>query len=512
MQSLKEFSIYTRSTIDSKYTYALLANAEAMGLSKLLLNENAGSNIAHELLHKHKNDSILVVCGCGGNGSIGISVARHLFEYVPSLDIALLCDGSEIKSNEARTNLEIMRKLTNIVEIKGDMEKLKAMVKKADVVIDAIIGVGLRGRADKNLSNAIRVINDYAHYIVSVDLPSGLNADTGLPNKVCINANLTYMLYKPKPLSVTRSYVKNSIILDLGLPFSSELLAGPGDVMLATEPIAFNANKYTHGSVLIVGGSADYPGAPLLAAHSSMNAIASLYSGSGYVTVAAPSGSLKNEMVPPTLIVKEFGAREFSAEDIPRIADIRHDVAVIGPGLASTSKGFESIMKFIKSELARKKGVIIDAAAIKAISRNTSVLGKNCIVTPHDGEFKSLTGVNLKNAPLEKRIYAAIDFAKSYKCTIVLKGHETIITDGSLLKVNVAASPALATMGTGDVLSGIIASYFAAHNNAFESAVAGVYVHSLIGDELYKEKGVHITAEDVIAKIPSVLKRFDVII
>jgi NAD(P)H-hydrate epimerase len=169
-----------------------------------------------------------------------------------------------------------MRKLTNIVEIKGDMENLKAMVKKADVVIDAIIGVGLHGRPDKNISDAIRIVNNYAHYIISIDLPSGLNADTGLPNKACINANLTYMLYKPKPLSVTRSYVKNSIILDLGLPFSSELLAGPGDVMLATEPIAFNANKYTHGSVLIVGGSLDFAGAPLLTANSSMNAKESL--------------------------------------------------------------------------------------------------------------------------------------------------------------------------------------------------------------------------------------------
>jgi NAD(P)H-hydrate epimerase len=215
--------------------------------------------------------------------------------------------------------------------------------------------------------------------------------------------------------------------------------------------------------------------------------------------------------VPPELIVKQFAGSEFSSDDIPRLAEIRHDVAVIGPGLASTGKSFGSIMEFIKSESARGKGVIIDAAAIKSISRNTSALGKDCIVTPHEGEFKFLTGINLKNKPLEKRIYAAMDFAKSYRCTIVLKGHETIITDGSLLKINVAASPALATMGTGDVLSGIIASYFAAHKNAFESAVAGVYVHSLIGDELYKEKGVHITAEDVIAKIPEVLKRFDVI-
>jgi len=508
MQSLKEFSIYTKSTISARDTYALRASAESFGVTKNMLAENAGANIATELLHKHKNDSILVVSGTGNKGAIGLSVARHLLEYVKHIEVAILCKPEAIKEDVLKRNYDILSKLM-VIETVEEESKLKRMVKKADVVIDAIIGVGLKGRPDRYISNAINIINKYGKFIVSIDIPSGINPDTGLPNIASIKAHVLYSLYKDKPFAITRAYAHNIYIIDLGLPFSVELLTGPGDIMLATEPHLIDANKYTNGSVLIVGGSADYAGAPLLVAYGTINALSALYSGAGYATVVMPSSLISRSSIPPNIIARGLSGDFIKKEDIPKLESIRHDVIVIGPGLSTSNESLENIAELIKSETAKGKSIILDATAIKAVAGNKSLLGKNIIITPHDGEFGYLTNTVMKNMPLEKRIYAAIDFAKSYKCVVVLKGHETIITNGSLLKINVSSTPVLATMGTGDVLAGIIASYLSVHKDPFESAVAGVYAHSMIGDAVYKEKGLHATASDIIAKIPETLKIYD---
>ncbi len=507
MQSLKEFSIYTKKTLSVRDTYALRANAEALGVTKMLLTENAGANIANELLHKHKNDTILVVSGCGNKGAIGLSVARHLLERAKSVEVVLLCKPEEITDKELKANYDILSKLIHI-ESRPDSNALARKVRGADVVIDAIVGIGLHGRPDSCLSAAIGIINKYSKHTVSIDIPSGINPDTGLPNVASIKAQRLYVLYKSKPFLITREYAQNVEIIDMGFPYIGELLTGPGDVMLATEARAIDANKYTSGGVLIVGGSKDYKGAPLLTSYGAINAFSALYVGTGYVTVAMPR-SIAEKVIIPNLIVKGFSGDSLKREDISGLGEIKHDVMIIGPGLAQDEESLKNIIELIRSESAKKKGVIIDATAIKAVAQNKNVLGKNVIITPHDGEFGYLTGKSLKGAGLDRRAYAAIEFAKAYKCTVVLKGHETIITNGELLKINMAETPTLATMGSGDVLAGIIGSYFASHKDPFESAVAGVYVHSKIGEILYKEKGLHITSNDVINKIPEVLKEFD---
>ncbi len=507
MQSLKEFSIYTKKTITARDTYALRANAEAMGMSKAMLAENAGANIAAALLLNHKNQRVLVVCGCGNKGAIGLSVARHLLDHVSHIDVAI-CNPEELKEPVTKLNYEILQKFTEIKAIE-DPEKLKPMIKNADVVVDAIVGVGLRGRPDKRIASAINAINKYSKYTAAIDIPSGIDPDTGMPNIASIKADMLYTLHKEKPFSNTRAYAKNVSVVDIGMPYATELIAGPGDVMLATEPRAINSNKYTNGSVLVIGGSSDYAGAPMLAAYGTLNALSALYTGAGYVTVVMPSMLRGKANVPPALIVRSFLGKELSDADIPKLEDIRHDVAVIGPGLSSSKESMRSIIGLVKSETARGKFVILDATAIKAVAQSKSVLGKNIIITPHDGEFSYLAGKNLKGATLEMRIHNAIDFAKSYRCIVVLKGHETIVTDGNLLKINIAETPVLATVGTGDVLSGIIASYLSVHKQPLESAVAGVYVHSQIGNAAFKEMGLHVTADDIISRIPEVLKKFD---
>jgi NAD(P)H-hydrate epimerase len=172
---------------------------------------------------------------------------------------------------------------------------------------------------------------------------------------------------------------------------------------------------------------------------------------------------------------------------------------------------YRQLKALFDAEKKANRSVIVDGMGLRLVSKYKNLITNNMVLTPHDGEFKALSGVDTKAQSLYKRIYAALDFAKTYGCTLVLKGHDTIITDGKLLKVNRAKTPALATMGTGDVLAGIIASYAALNRNLFESAAAAVYVHAAIGDKLYAQRGIHITAQDVIAELPETMKQFDTI-
>ena len=298
--------------------------------------------------------------------------------------------------------------------------------------------------------------------------------------------------------------------LNLVTPLSADLLTGPHDVELATEPRPAEMNKYTTGSILIVGGGVDYHGAPILAADAANNAIAALRTGVGYVTIFVPKDKANLvRKISPNLIVKAYDGMSLSRSYVSLICEAKHNVAVIGPGLGKSGTIYDGVAALVERENGSGKLILIDGDAIGAIAKHKRLIGKNMILTPHRGEFARLTGVDSDDATLSQLTERAISFAKSYNCVIVLKGHETVITDGKMLKINISKSSALATMGTGDVLSGIIAAYLASHKNTFESATAGVYVHSMIGDMLNESHGHHIIAEDVVRAIPDFLKHFD---
>jgi len=289
---------------------------------------------------------------------------------------------------------------------------------------------------------------------------------------------------------------------------SGAALATDTDIRIATRRVAQHSYKYSRGRVLIIADGVEWRGAAVMAAYAANNAIASLRTATGFVTVAAPK-----ELVPlfskfsPVFVLKELAGNDRGR--VSAVDSIRHDATVVGPGIQSADTRTSFLEKMLKSEEAAKRTVVLDAGVLGALAKKKWMITANTILTPHDGEFKALTGVNLKGKGLASRIKAAKDFVKKHDCTLVLKGHETIIADRERVKVNMAKSPALATMGSGDVLCGMIASYAAQHSDLFESAVAGVHAHSLIGDALFRKKGMHIIATDIIDAIPDVLKRFD---
>ncbi len=284
------------------------------------------------------------------------------------------------------------------------------------------------------------------------------------------------------------------------------ILTADKDIRKATKPVGLHSYKYSRGRVLIIADSREWRGAAVMAAYAANNAIAALRTVSGFVTVAAPKGLFQAlSDLSPVFVLKELTGNE--SDYVKTIEGIRHDAIVMGPGIQKLQMAL--LERLVRAEERAGKPIIIDAGVIGLVSKKKSIITRNMILTPHDGEFKTLTGIELEGRDTADRIGAARNFSNKHGCTLVLKGHETIITDGTRLKVNIAKSPALATMGTGDVLAGIIASYAAQHNDLFESAVAGVRAHSLAGDILSKEKGVHILATDIIGALPRVLKKFD---
>ncbi len=287
-------------------------------------------------------------------------------------------------------------------------------------------------------------------------------------------------------------------------------IASAADVRRATEPRSMNADKYSHGTILIIGGNKNYRNAPLHAAFAANAALAASRTGSGYVTIAGPEEVIRLALaLSYGPVVRVLKGR---SSDLAIIKGVRHNVLVIGPGydLPETNANRRLIASIIRFEKDAGNIVIADASVLKFF-KDKNFFWKNLIITPHLGEYKKLTGTDLKNATLREKVKSAASFAKKFNCTILLKGNITIITDGNRIKLNRAKTPALAVQGTGDVLCGIIASYASMHGDPFESAVAGAYVHAKIGDELYKKKGLHIIARDVTEAIPYALKRFDII-
>ncbi len=511
MQRLKEFVEYAKKTFSIKDVTAAIANLNYLGFNETLLLENAGISVANYLIKEHKKSNILFVCGHGGKGAIGLAAARHVIDYVNNIEIVFV---DEDRSNRDTTNLnytlvDITQKTTHITE--HNIQDFKKLLKWSDLVIDSIMGIGMSGLIDSFTSQIINEINLSKRKVISIDIPTGINADTGFPNRRSINADMTLILQNMKiGILKNKSFNKKNIkILDAGIPRVLGLFTGPGDVMLATHPKLESSNKYTNGSVMILGGSEKYKGAPFLAAFATNNSLAALRVGTGYVTVFSPadiSPTIINKL--PNIIVNSI-PNKISDEEVGDMIKTRHNVLIIGPGIETsfTENGF--IEKLIRIEKIRNNIVIADASAMKIIIEK-KLMYPNMVFTPHYGEFKRMTGIDLKNATLSKKIRSALNFSNKYNCCIILKGHETIITNGKLLKINIAKTSALATMGTGDVLDGIIAGYSAIHRDIFESSIAAVYIHSKIADLLTIQKGNHIIAQDIIEEIPNILKRFDI--
>ena len=508
--SYEHYRRYVSQEISSEEMEAIEENAESLGFDKRLMMENAGATLAYFVKETTKVEGKigLVICGTGNNGGDGFVIARHLRNFGCNPSVILIGKRSEIRTNESKSNWILLENMGDIERIfLPDSSLLPLLMKKlhyADFIVDAILGTGVKGPLKEPLLSCVNAINESGKLVFAVDTPTGLNPSSGEIHGKAVRAKYTITFHKMKKgFKGLTEYTGKVVVREIGIPFEAEFLAGPGDIRRAIKPRRLYSHKGDYGYVLIVGGSEMYSGAPVLAG------LSSLRTGAGLVYVLAPPNiSNTIRQMSPDIIVQEMASDHLDIKSVLKVEKLldKLDALVIGPGLGL----HEDTVKAIPLLVSKAKGkvpIVLDADGFKSLRSCPEVL-EGVVATPHAGEFKHVFSVEV-NEKWQDRVDEAVKVAEKYKFTLVLKGHDTLITDGQKVKVNRWNTPGMAVAGTGDVLSGIIATFLAQKHGNFLSAVAATYVHGDAGKRAVEKKGFHILASDIVEAIPETMKPFD---
>ena len=486
------------------------------GVSSLDLMERAGSAVARAavtLAGGSYGKRFVVVCGKGNNAGDGFVAARRLREFGGS-PIVILAESPLELRGDARVNFDRLR---GVRVLEANASAVSKELKKADVIIDALFGTGFRGEIKEPARSQVSVMNNSPAPVLSVDIPSGVNGETGqvAQDGLVVKADLT----------VTMAALKRGLLLFPGAECAGRIsiaeIGIPEDVIDADVEVveredvrsllprrSRTAHKRSVGSVFVVAGSVGMSGAAVLTAS------AALRSGAGYVTVGTPSSvatQLDQAILEATTLPlpeTASGTVEASAVNLVLERAERFDVVALGPGLSTDEETVEFVKKLV-AEL--DKPLIMDADAINAFQNDAAGLMRRSaptLLTPHPGELARLMGSSSKEIESD-RIGAAREAAHKTKSVILLKGFRSVIASPQTERRIVlcpTGGPALATAGTGDVLTGIVSAFFAELHEAFDSAWAAAWVHGRSGDllgERFTERSVK--AGDVVEVIPEVL-------
>lgn len=488
---------------------------EELGIPSLVLMENAGRQVVAAIEALFPNLAlrrVAVLAGRGNNGGDGFVIARTLLERVIEVPVFVIGSLSEVRG-DARHNMEILGRLgASVVEISDEQawELHFSEISQCDLVVDAIFGTGLRRALDGMYPTIVGDLNGSGLPVVAVDLPSGLLADTHDVPGEAVRATVTVSLAAPKICHIlppARRVCGDLVIADIGIPeVIIERLDGPytevitRDVMRTVlEPRDPDAHKGEFGRVLIVAGSMGKSGAAHLAA------MAALRSGAGLVTVATPRSvqPILAAMAPEymTIGLPEDASGQVTAAAVDRVLEVATDVIALGPGLGTG----DEVRAFVQGVVARAGvPIVLDADGLNAFAgehaaRLTGRDGHDIIITPHPGEMGRLMGLSTEQVQKD-RVAAARTFAEQHQLHVVLKGHRTLIAapEGTVA-INMTGNPGMATGGTGDVLTGVIAGWFGQLLDAEGAARLGVYLHGHAGDLAMADLGeVALTASDLL--------------
>lgn len=491
--------------ITSEEMRAIEVNSEYYGISLIQLMENAGRNIALEVNSRFKSEQkIAIFCGLGGNGGDGFVAARHLLSMGHKISIILIGKEQDIAHQAAIKNWIALQPLKKDIPIEQVTDSSMIPKIKADIVIDALLGTGSKGKLKPLLSKIVDYINSMKVPVIAVDVPTGVNSDTGEILGNAVKADFTVTFYKPKKgLETAKKYTGKIIVKDIGLPEQFEKFSGPGDVLLATKTRASNAHKGDSGRLLVIGGSEVFSGAP------SLVSLAALRTGIDIALTAAPEMAAHDiASLSPDLIVIKLDGKNLSEKNINCIKEhIKNvDAIVLGPGLGLNSE----TKKFVKSTVdiieEAGKPLLLDADGLKAFAEFKRKLAIPLVLTPHAGEYAILTEKELPPIEdIDKRVHAVKKTAEELNAVLLVKGQIDVITDGKRSKLNFTGNSGMSVGGTGDVLSGIVGALLSQKVNPFEAAVAGAFVNGAAGDLVANELGNHMVASDLLNWIPIVL-------
>jgi ADP-dependent NAD(P)H-hydrate dehydratase / NAD(P)H-hydrate epimerase len=491
------------NTITSRDMRALEVNAEYFGLSLLQLMENAGRAVAAETINRfQKNKKATIFCGLGGNGGDGFVAARHLLAADFEVDVVLIGSSRDISHEAAEHNWGILQSLDK-VRLQEVSDSALMPKTTSGVVIDALLGTGTKGKLRPPISKAVDYMNSLNACRIAIDIPTGIDSDTGEVLGTAVKADLTITFHKAKTgLEKAKKYVGELVIADIGLPKEMERFGGPGDVSMVTRGRDPTAHKGDFGRLLVIGGSEVFSGAPTLVS------LAALRSGVDIAYLAAPSKTAYAiASMSPDLITIKLDGENLNLKNLETIKPYLSmvDAVVMGPGLGLTSETVKFVKACVDEVEKAKKPLLLDADGLKAFAKFKRALKTPLVLTPHAGEYFILTGEKLPDEQ-EERVAQVQKNAKKLGATILVKGKTDIICDSERVKLNFTGNPGMTVGGTGDVLSGVVGALLAQKVNAFEAAVAGAFVNGAAGDFVANEIGYHMVATDVIEWIPRVLE------
>ena len=443
-------------------------NAVHYGLDISDLMDNAGRGIADYILSNFDLEhSISVVCGTGNNGGDGY-VASNI----------LIKEGYDVRIfSVSRPDAGILKKKYELVLDKTrSIEELLDLKDKSDIVIDCLLGSGIKGNPRPPYDKCINFINDFEN-IISVDIPSGL----GTNNYVIPDVTITFHDYK---MGMNEDNSGIIVLHDVGFPKDIDEKTGPGELLLYPD---FDPEKHKgqNGKVAIIGGG-PYSGAPAL------SALGSYRAGTDLVHVFVPESSFEQvSTFAPELLVHKLSGEIVSKMNIDLLFEQEFDSIVIGPGMGKDPTSLEAVQTVIDN----CDNIVIDADAISKYDFQN----KNIILTPHKGELSRL-GLKFNQKDL-------FEFSSKNDVTILLKGKTDVITDGHLVKKNSTGHPRMAVGGSGDILAGVCAALMAKGLTPFESSRLAAYCIGVAGEECYNNIGPGFLPTDLASSISMILKK-----
>lgn len=472
-------------------------------IPSMVLMENAALKVIKNIDFE-KFKSFTIVCGTGNNGGDGLVVARHIFSMGMKVNVFII--GEHSMSNDCFANYDILKNMNvsinHIIKSKDIKALNKALCENA-MTIDAIFGIGLKRNIDGIYDEVINAMNKNSSYILSIDIPSGMMCDSFgiLGNCVEANKTVSFEVYKKGFLDYeSEKYTGDIVIENIGVPeyvvnkfHTREYLIEMNDI----KNIIKKRNKYLHkgdfGRVTIIAGSENFTGAAYIASQGAVR------SGAGLVTLCTKKSIvsiLQSKMVEAMTMSYEDGGFETVIQNSDSIA--------MGPGMGNSKNTFNIVKDILSREGCP---VVIDADGLNVLKDNLELLKnskRQIVITPHMGEMSRLTGICTKDV-VEKRIDIAVEFAKKYGVIVLLKGYNTIITNGEEVYINSTGNSKMASGGMGDTLTGIIASFIGQRYETFEATILSTFIHGYCGDILSKDMFC-VNASHIIEKLPYVIE------
>jgi hydroxyethylthiazole kinase-like uncharacterized protein yjeF len=461
--------------------------AQNLGIPGGVLMERAGVAMTEEILKRYPNRRTLVVCGGGNNGGDGFVIAREL--HRAGAEVAVVATKEEYSGDPA-TYLGVLRNLG--VEVQGP-EMLDGRLRGTNLVVDALLGTGFSGEVREQEAALIRHLNDAGLTTVAVDVPSGVDGSTGEVAGEAVRADLTICAHAAKVgcvVSPGREHAGETVVVEIGIPPEADVEpslswtdrdALRGLVPRTQEP----AHKYSAGAVMVVAGSRAMTGAAVMSVRGAERA------GCGITFLATSAGAAPAVDVALTeTIVYGVPEGESGGMDAGAAGEIldrseRATALVVGPGIGTGEEG----RALVEALLAGTDlPVLLDADAVTALAGADALARRDAptVITPHAGELGRLLGSGAKEVSA-RRLHSAREAARENGCCVLLKGSDTLVVDGARAAVNSTGSVALATAGTGDVLSGVIGALLSRGMEPFEAACAGAWVHGRAA-ELWLER------------------------